>query len=43
MAQVASHLQKRLVEILRAELGVKETSLLQIRVCQHHELPGIEA
>jgi hypothetical protein len=43
MAQVASHLQKRLVEILRAELGVKETSLLQIRVCQHHELPGIES
>lgn len=43
MAQVASHLQKRLVEILRAELGVNETSLLQIRVCQHHELPGSEA
>ena len=43
MAQVASHLQKRLVEILRAELGVEETSRLKIRVCQHHELEGIES
>ena len=40
---VAGHLQKRLVEILRAELGVEETSRLQIRVCHHHELQGIEA
>jgi hypothetical protein len=43
MAQVAGHLQKRLVEILRAELGVEETSRLKIRVCQHHELEGIES
>jgi hypothetical protein len=43
MAQVASHLQKRLVEILRAELGVEETSRLKIRVCQRHELEGIES
>jgi hypothetical protein len=43
MAQVASHLQKRVVEIIRAELGVEETSRLQIRVCHHHELEGIES
>ena len=43
MAQVSSHLQPRLVEIIRAELGVEETSRLQIRVCQHHELEGIES
>lgn len=43
MAQVSTHLQPRLVEILRAELGFKETSRLQIRVCQHHELEGIES
>jgi hypothetical protein len=43
MAQVASNPQKRLVEILRAELGVEETSCLQVRVCQHHELKGIES
>jgi hypothetical protein len=43
MAQVANHLQKRLVEIFRAELGVEETSRLKIRVCQHHELEGIES
>jgi hypothetical protein len=42
MAQVSTHLQPRLVEILRAELGFKETNRLQIRVCQHHELEDIE-
>ena len=42
MAQVSTHLQPRLVEILRAELGFKETNRLQIRVCQPHELEGIE-
>ena len=41
MEQVAGHFQKRLVEILQAELGAEETSCLQIRVCQHHELEGI--
>jgi len=43
LAQVSTHFQPRLVEILRAELGFKETSRLQIRVCQHHELGGIES
>ena len=43
MAQVSTHLQPRLVEILRAELGFKESNRLQIRVCQHHELEGIES
>lgn len=42
MAQVSTHLQPRLVEIIRAELGVEETSRLQIRVCQHHELEVVE-
>ena len=43
MAQVATHLKPRLVEIIRTELGVEETSRLQIRVCQYHELQGIES
>ena len=43
MAQVPTQLQPRLVEILRAELGVEETSRLQIRVCQHYELEDIES
>jgi hypothetical protein len=43
MAQVSTHLKPRLLEIIRAELGVDETSRLQIRVCQHHELRGIES
>jgi hypothetical protein len=42
-AQVTSNPQKRLVEILQAELGVKETSCLKVRICQHHELEGIES
>jgi len=43
MAQVSTHLQPRLMEIIRAELGAEEASRLQIRVCQHHELEGIES
>ena len=43
MAQVSTYLQSRLLETLRAELGIEETSRLQIRVCQHHELESIEA
>ena len=43
MAQASAYLQPRLVKILRAELGVEETSRLQIRVCQHHELEDIES
>ena len=43
MAQVASHLQKRLAEILQSELSIEESRRLQIRVCQHHELEDSEA
>ena len=43
MAQVITHFQPRLVESIRAELGVEETSHLQIRVCQHHEMESIES
>jgi hypothetical protein len=43
MAQVPTQLQPRLMEILRAELGVEETRRLQIRVCQHYELEDIES
>jgi hypothetical protein len=42
MAQVASHLQKRLAEVLQSELSIEDSRRLQIRVCQHHELEGIE-
>jgi hypothetical protein len=42
MAQVASHLQKRLAEILQLELSVAEGRRLQIRVCLPDELEGIE-
>jgi len=38
MALVPTQLQPRLVECLRAQLGIEEFSRLQIRVCQPHEV-----
>ena len=38
MALVSTQLQPRLVECLRAELGIEEFSRLQIRVCEPHDL-----
>ena len=43
MAPAVSHLQKRLAEVLQSELSIEDSRCLQIRVCQHHELEGIEA
>src|SRR5882762_8648309 len=40
---VSGRIQQRLMDMLRVELCVEENSLLQIRVCQHHELEGIES
>ncbi|HKQ36106.1 MAG TPA: hypothetical protein VJT11_12435 [Nitrospiraceae bacterium] len=42
MAHVASHLQKRLAEILQSELSVEESRRLQIRVFLPGELEGFE-
>jgi hypothetical protein len=43
MALVPIQLQPRLVECLRAELGIEEFSRLQIRVCEPHDLgPGVQ-
>ena len=42
-ADVCSSLRPRLVRILRDDLGVEESCRLQIRVCQPHELEGVEA
>jgi hypothetical protein len=41
--EVSGRIQQRLMDILQVELGVKENSRLQIRVCQYHELEGIES
>lgn len=35
-------IQQRLMEILRVEVTVEKISQLQIRICQHHALKGIE-
>ena len=42
MVLVPTKLQPRLVECLRAELGIEEFSRLQIQVCHSHELEAIE-
>ena len=36
-------IQQRLMDILRVEVSVEKNSRLQIRVCQPHELEGIES
>ena len=41
--EVSSRIQQYLMEILRVEVSVEENSGLQIRICQHHELEGIES
>ena len=41
--EVSGLIQQRLMDILRVELRIEENSRLQIRVCQHHELEGIES
>ena len=40
--EVFGRIQQRLMEILRVGVSVEENSRLQIRVCQYHELEGIE-
>jgi hypothetical protein len=42
LTQASASLQPRLEETLRAKIGVVENSHLQIRVCQPHELNGLE-
>ena len=41
--EVSVRIQQRLMEILRVEVSVEKNSRLQIRICQHHELEGIES
>ena len=41
--EVSARIQQRLMEIFRAEVSAEKNGRLQIRVCQHHELEGIES
>ena len=41
--EVSGRIQQRVMEILRVKLPVEKNSRLQIRVCQHGELKGIES
>jgi hypothetical protein len=40
--EVSTRIQQRLREIFRAEVSAENNGRLQIRICQHHELEGIE-
>ena len=40
--EVSIRIQQRLREIFRAEVSAEKNGRLQIRICQHHELEGIE-
>jgi hypothetical protein len=40
--EASTRIQQRLMEIFRAEVSVEKNGRLQIRICQHHELEGIE-
>ena len=42
MAQVSSHVQKRLAEVLQSELSIEENHRVRIRVCLPNEFEGIE-
>ena len=41
--EMSGRIQQCLMDILQMELRVKENSPFQIRICQHHELEGIES
>ena len=43
VSDVSSSVQARLQEILRTELDPDQNGSLQIRVCQQHELEGVES
>jgi PleD family two-component response regulator len=40
---VSGRIQQRVIDKLRVKLSVEENSRLQIRVCQYHEMEGIES
>ena len=40
MAQLSSHVQRKMAEVLQSKLPTAENRRLQIRVCQYHELKG---
>jgi len=41
--EMSRRIQQCLMDILRVEVNVEENSGLQIRICHHHELVGIES
>ena len=41
--EVSARIQQRVMGILRTEISAEKYDRLQIRICQHHELEGIQS
>ena len=41
--EVSTRIQQRVMGILRTEISAEKSGCLQIRICQHHELEGIQS
>ena len=41
--EVSARIQQRLMEIIQTEVSAEKSGRQQIRICQHHELEGIES
>jgi hypothetical protein len=41
--EVSARIQQRLMDIIRTEVSAEKNSHLQIRICQQHELVGIQS
>jgi hypothetical protein len=41
--EVSTRIQQRVMGILRTEISAEKYDRLQIRICQHHELEGIQS
>lgn len=39
--EVSARIQQRLMEIIQTEVSAEKSGRQQIRICQHHELEGI--
>lgn len=40
--EVSARIQQRLMDMIRTEVSAEKNSHLQVRICQQHELEGIE-
>jgi hypothetical protein len=41
--ELSARIQQRLMEIIQSEVSGEKSGRQQIRICQHHELEGIDS